>query len=142
MPRASTSRSTRTGPSNATGCRAGSTRVDSTICGPHGAPIMIPRRHWCSTPGPRIRSPGRRRAVRAEAIRGGVARARALAGESADQRLAMRGMRHLQLDGPHRERPIVTPPGVPAPDTLLALEESLTAGIEAMARRIEIDGPD
>jgi len=84
----------------------------------------------------------RLRAVRDEAMRRVEARARSLAEESARQRLAMRGMRHLHLEGPHRLRPSAVPPGHPGPDTLLAVEDALADWIERTAARIRVEGPE
>lgn len=84
----------------------------------------------------------RLREVRDQAIRRVTARARAIAAAAAEQQLAIRAMRHLNLDGPHRERRIPTPAGYPSADTLLETETALAARIEEVARRIETKGPE
>jgi len=80
--------------------------------------------------------------VRDEAIRRVVARARAISSASESERLAIHGMRHLRLEGPHRIWATWSPEGFPTPDTLLTAEDSLAARIGEVARRLEVEGPE
>ncbi len=80
--------------------------------------------------------------VRDEAIRRIAARARALAEEGARQRLALAGMRRIDLAGPSAARAPRAPAGIPDAAVLVGGEEAFADSVVAIARRIEVEGPE
>ncbi|MGH7725941.1 MAG: tetratricopeptide repeat protein [Candidatus Eiseniibacteriota bacterium] len=82
------------------------------------------------------------RGVREEAERRIAARTARLLALCDDQLLWTRGMRHFHIEGPHRERPIRVPAGVPSPDSLTREEIALTQAIRAGTERMAAKAPE
>jgi TolA-binding protein len=80
-------------------------------------------------------------AVRDSATRRTLARAAAILEDCEKHDLWMAGMRRLYLDGPHRERPMVTPPGLPGPDRMLIEEKALSRAVRELAESIVAEVP-
>jgi tetratricopeptide (TPR) repeat protein len=81
------------------------------------------------------------RAVRDSATARILARAAVILEDCAKNDLWMAGMRHFYLEGPHRERPTVTPIEMPSPDRMLIEEKSLSRAIRELMEGIVADVP-
>ncbi|MFI5370825.1 MAG: tol-pal system YbgF family protein, partial [Candidatus Eisenbacteria bacterium] len=80
-------------------------------------------------------------AVRDAAARRVAERTGFVLGQAAGDSLWIAAMRWYHLEGPHRQRPVVPPLGFPGPDTTLAAEDSLTAQVATLARRLAEAAP-
>jgi TolA-binding protein len=80
-------------------------------------------------------------AVRDSATRRALTRAGAILEDCAKNDLWMAGMRRLYLDGPYRDRPTPTPPGLPSPDRMLIEEKALSRAIRELAENIVAEVP-
>ena len=84
----------------------------------------------------------RLRAARDEAKRRIAVRAARL-GAVAERQLAWAsGMRRFYLEGPYLKFPRIVPRGIPTPDSLTRVEESLARDITEFTRRMAADSPD
>lgn len=82
------------------------------------------------------------RAVRDEASRRLVVRARHILNTCANHLLWVNGMRLFHIDGPNRARPSRLPLGVPSPESLLVEEEALTRALAAMVEQLALSAPE
>jgi TolA-binding protein len=83
----------------------------------------------------------RLRAVRDTATRRIVARAAAVLEAVERHARWTAAMRHLHLEGPNRERPILPPPGYPGADRLLDDEDTLARSVAAAAESLAAQAP-
>jgi len=83
----------------------------------------------------------RLKGVRDEATRRILRRTSDLLSGCAKSLTWMLAMRHFHLDGPNRLAALPPPAGYPAPDSVLAADESLARALEAMVRRMADEAP-